>query len=114
MRLAVPKVSRRRTDQLRDLMAVLELGTINLDHAASISDHAFRCRFYQASFAGTGGAEEQEVADRPAGTVHPRQIRLVDVNDLIDRFILSDNPPLEVPVQFVGFPTRLPRIQFLI
>ena len=36
------------------------------------------------------------------------------VRNPIDRFILSDNPPLEVPVQFVGFPTRLPRIQFLI
>ncbi len=43
MRFAVPQVSGRRTDQLGDFMAVLELGATDLDYCSRILQKSFGC-----------------------------------------------------------------------
>src|SRR5947209_14059836 len=55
VRLAMPQVARRRADELRNLMAVLELRAIDLNHGARIADHALCRRFDQPRLAGSGG-----------------------------------------------------------
>ena len=91
MRFAVSQVSGRRPDQLRDLMAVLELGAINLDDRARVLHQSFRRRFDDAGLAGASGPEEQEVTNRAASGRHPGQMHLIDVDNLLDGFILTDN-----------------------
>ncbi len=71
-------------------MAVLELRTIDLDYRAHVSQEAFRSSFHHARFAGTGRPQKEKITNRSAGAGHAREKRLVDVYDLIDRFILAD------------------------
>ena len=71
MRLAMPQVSGRRADQLRDLVAVLELGAVDLDHRAGI--------LYQASAVASTirvlpepvGPRNRKFADRRPGAFIP-------------------------------------------
>src|SRR5712692_10191767 len=114
MRLAVSQVSGRRTDQLGNFMAVLKLRAVNFNHGARVAYQALRRRFYQPRLAGTGRAEEQEVPDGTSRPVHSRQIHLVDVNDVIDCFVLPYDPLVQVSVQFFGVLTSLCRIEPLV
>ena len=71
MRFAMSQVSGRRADQLRDLMAVLKLGAIDLDDRARILQQRFRGGFHDARLARAGRPQEQEVPDRTARGVIP-------------------------------------------
>ena len=114
MRFAMAEISGRRADQFRDLMAVLELGAIDLDHRARIAHQAFRRGFHQTRFAGAGGAEKQEIADRPPRARHAREVGLINVDDLFDRLILADDPFAQIGIQSFGFETSLSGIKLLI
>src|SRR5882757_7068478 len=91
MRLAMPQISRRRTDQLCDFMAVLKFRAIDLNHRARVLQQGLRGRFDNSRLARARGAKEQEVSDRAARRIHPGKMHLVDVDDLLDRLILPDD-----------------------
>ena len=93
------QVSGRRTDQLGDLVAVLELGAVDLDDRARILQQRLGGRFDDAGLSRAGRPQEQEVPDRAARGAHPRQMHLIDVDDLLDRLILPDDHPPEVGLQ---------------
>ena len=114
MRLAMAQVSGRRADQLGDLVAVLKLRAVDLDHRAAVAHQALRRGFHQPRLAGAGRPQEQEVADRPSRARHARQIRLINVNDLLDRLVLADDSLAQIRVEFLRFETGLRRIQLFI
>ena len=58
MRFAMPQISGRRADQFGDLMAMLKLSAIDLDHRAAIAHQAFGRGFHQPRLAGAGGPEK--------------------------------------------------------
>src|SRR5712692_2396515 len=62
----------RRADQLSDLMAVLKLRAIDLDHSARVADQALCRRLYQARLPPNPSVPETEVSNRPSRTAHPR------------------------------------------
>src|ERR1700684_1175315 len=95
MRLAVSQISWRRTDELRNLVAVLKLGAIDLDDRARGLQQSFRRRLDDSGLARSRGAEEQKVSDRAARRIHAREMHLVDIDDLLDRLILTDDHPPE-------------------
>jgi hypothetical protein len=111
MRLPVAEIPGRGSDELGNLVAVLELGTINLDRRARISEEALRQRFHGAGLAGPGRPQEQKRSDRPARTRHARQIRLVHTHDLADRLVLTHNPLAQVVQQRFGFTPHFLRFQ---
>ena len=114
MGFAMPQVSGRRADQFGDLVAVLELRAIDLDHRARISHQAFRGGFHHARLARTGGPEKKEIADGPARAGHARQERLIDIHYLIDGFVLPDNAPPQVHLKFHRFSSRKRRVKLLV
>ena len=65
---AMAEIARRRADQLGDLVAVLELSAVNLNHGAVIAEENLSRRLDQASLAGACGSEKQQVGDGPAGS----------------------------------------------
>ena len=56
------------------------------------------------------GPKKEEVADRPSGSAHSGEIHLIDVHDLLDRFILTDNVPIERMLEVLCFSAGLCRI----
>ena len=66
MRLPVSQISRRRTDQLRNFVRMLEFRAIHLDHCARIAEQYFRSGFHHAGLSGSGRSEEQQIPHRPS------------------------------------------------
>ena len=110
MRFAMPEISGRRSDQLGDFMAVLELGAVDLDHRSRVSGKGLRRRFHQSRFSGAGWPQEEKVTNWPAGADHARQIGLVDVDDLFDRLILTYNFAAKARFQVSRVVTRQRRV----
>ena len=85
------QVARRRTDQFRDLMAVLELRTVNLDKSARTAKQDFGRSLDHSRLARTCWTQKEQVTDRTARHCHTCQINLVHVHDSANCAILTDN-----------------------
>src|SRR5438094_15335 len=112
MRLAMPQVARRRTDQLGDLMAVLEFGAVNLDAGASIAKQRFSDGFNHSGFAAAGWTKKKKIAYRTPRRVQAGQEHLIDLNYFFDRCVLADDstPQSCIKLQSViAAPTRIKR-----
>src|SRR5580698_10580537 len=99
MSLAVTEVARGRSDELGDLMAVLELRAVDLDHGARIAGKGLGRGFDEAGFSRARWSKEQEVANGTARACHARGEHLVNVDDLLDSFFLPDNPFTQIAVE---------------
>src|SRR5713101_8390111 len=91
MGFAVSQVSRRRADQLRDLMTVLKLRTIELYYCSRILQQGLGGCLYDASLSGARGPQEQKVSDRPPNRGQTRNVSLISPHDLVNCFILSND-----------------------
>jgi hypothetical protein len=87
----VAEVSWRRTDQLGNFVGMLELGAINLDASSGVTEQSFGHGFNHTRLSGTGGPEEEQVADRASGRIQPCQEHLVDFDYFLDRRFLANN-----------------------
>src|SRR6185369_15323582 len=114
MSFAMAEISGRRADQFGNLMTVLELCAVYLDHCASIPHQALGGRFHQSSFPRSGRPHEQEVADWPAGARHARQVGLIDIYDLLNRFVLAYDSLAQARLQSFSFISSLRRIQLYV
>jgi len=91
--LAMPEISGRRANQLGDFVAVLVFRAIDLDHCLGITQQRFGHRFHRAGFSRSRRPKEEKPAPyRPAGRRHSGEEGLVDSDDLLDGFVLPDNP----------------------
>src|ERR1700680_3423467 len=107
MRFAVSQVSRRRADQLRDLMAVLKLRAIDLDHRSRILQKGLGGCLHDASFSGARRAQEQKVSDRPTDRGQSRHVSLVSPHDLVNCFLLSNDEVAKLVLQIIRLSSRL-------
>src|SRR5579871_6007340 len=96
MRFAMAQVSRRRADQLGDLMTVLEFGTVNFSHRPSILKQSLGGCFHGPGFTGSRGAEKEKASNGPAWSIYAGDIHLINVDNLSNCFLLSDNALAEV------------------
>src|SRR5262245_20932037 len=102
MCLAMTEVSRRRTDQLGDLVRVLELGAVNLDAGARIAKKRFCHCLDDSGLAGAGWPEKKQVADRAPRRVQARQKHLIDLGDLLEGLVLPDDLPPQRTFKVAG------------
>src|SRR5690348_11995589 len=93
MGLAVSQISRRRADQLGDLMRVLELGAIDLDTCPRVSKQRLRHRLDYPRLSRASRSQEEQVPHRTSRRVQARQEHLIDLYHLLDRLILPHNAP---------------------
>ena len=111
MGLAVAQVAGRRADQLGDLVAVLELGAIDLHHRARIAHQAFRGGFHNARFPRSGWTEKQKTGHRFARRAHPRRPGLVRIHHLPNCHFLPYHPLAQVALEHLGVPPFPGRIE---
>src|SRR5260370_29147300 len=107
MRFPVSKISRRRSDQFRDLVAMLKLGAIDLNYGAGIAQQALRSGLHHPGLTRTSGSQKKEIPDRSAWTRHPGKERLVDVDNLLDALILANDALPQVRLELFRFVTSL-------
>jgi len=67
MGFPVSQVSGRGSNQFGDFMAVLELGAIDLNHRAGVTNQTFGRGFDKPGFPGPGRAQKKKIAYRPSG-----------------------------------------------
>src|SRR5205814_8933755 len=80
MGLAMAQITGRRTNQLGNLVRVLELRAIDLYDRSSISKKDLGGSFHNARLSRTGWTEEQQVAYRAAGRIQSGTKHLKHVN----------------------------------
>src|SRR5262249_5398847 len=95
MSLAMPQISRRRANQLGDLMRVLKLRTVDLDAGARIAKQRLRHRLHYAGLARTCRSEEQQIGHRTSLRIQSRQKRLVDLGYLFDGLVLANDVAMQ-------------------
>ena len=103
MSLPVSQIPRRRTNQLRNLMRMLEFRAIHLDHRARISKQNLRSRFHDARLARTRRSKEQQVPHRPPWRVQSRAEDLIQVHQRLHPFRLSDDLRAQALLQNPGY-----------
>src|ERR1039458_2734358 len=91
MSLAMSEISRRRTNQLRNLVRVLKLGAVDLDAGMGIAEQGLCHGFHHASLPRTGRSQKKQVAHRTPRRVQARQKNLVNLGNLFDGLILADD-----------------------
>ena len=91
MSLAVAQVSRRRADQLGDLVGMLELGAVDLDAGMRIAKQRLRHGFHYARLAGAGWPQKKEISNWPSWRVQSGEKHLVDFGYLFDGRVLAYN-----------------------
>src|SRR5580693_3178757 len=91
MSFPMAEISGRRPDQLRDLMTVLELGTVNLNNRTRILDQRLRCNLDGAGLTRPRRAEEEKVSNGTAGSCHAGQIHLINADNFPNSFLLSND-----------------------
>ena len=107
MRLAMAQISGRRADQLGDFVAVLELGAIDLDDARA--DRLPGSPPWLPPAGSCPNPSAPETGRLPIGRPglrHPGQMSLVDVDDLLDRLVLADNPLPQIRVELFRVESR--------
>jgi hypothetical protein len=100
------QISGRRSDQLRDFMAVLKLGAIDFDHGTRVLQQGLGRRLDNASLSRTRWPQEEKVSDRPAGRRQARHVSLISPHDPVNCFILSNDEAVELVLQFLRLPSR--------
>src|SRR5580704_16292798 len=73
MSFAVPQISGRRANQLRNFMAVLELSAIDLDYRARILQQRLCSRLHHTSLPAAGGTQKQKRSYRAPRGRQPRK-----------------------------------------
>src|SRR5579871_81093 len=112
MRLPMAQISRRRADQFRDLVGVLELGAINLDAGPRVTEQGLGHSLNHPRLARTGRSEEQKVAHRSPGRVQPGQKHLVDLDDFFNRLVLPHNAAAKGCIKLPSIAAAAIRIEY--
>jgi len=107
VRLTVAQISRRRPDQLRDLMTVLKLRAIDLDYGTRILKEGLGGCLYNAGFSGPRRPQEEKVSNRPAHRGQSRHVGLVSPHDLVNCIVLSNDETVELVLELLRRPSIL-------
>src|SRR5579863_2719692 len=102
MRFPVAEVTRGRANDLGDFVGVLELGAVDLDDGARAAEENFGGGFDDARFAGAGGAEEEQVADGPAGRVESSGEDLEQFDERLNAVVLAYDLRAQGILEFNG------------
>src|SRR6185437_16978669 len=92
----------------------LKFTAVDLERRARIAHQRFRRRFHQPCLARSCWPKEEKASNRPPGTRHARKKRLVDIDDLLNRFVLANDPAVQLGFEPLSLPPRLFRIQLSI
>src|ERR1700688_3223622 len=111
MRLPVPQISRRRSNQLRNLMRMLELRAINLDASPRVAEQRLGHRLDHSRLSRSRRPQKQQVPHRTSRRVQPRQKHLIDFNHLLNRLLLSDNAAAQGAIKLSGIVAATVRIE---
>ena len=107
----MPEVTRRRTDQLCDLMTVLKFGAINLDYRVRGAKEDLGRSFDKASLPRTRRPEKYQIGNRTSRHVHSGQDGLIHIDQLRYRFILANDLLAELFIEFQDLRTSPFRFQ---
>src|SRR5437667_12167396 len=105
------EITRGRTDQLGDLVAVLKLRAVDLDEGAWTAKKDFGRSLYNARLAGASRSQKQKITDRAVRHSHSRQIDLIHVDDSAHAAILPNDLAQQPAFQVEDFSTSYPGIQ---
>src|ERR1017187_9331004 len=111
MRLPMSQISRRRTNQLRNLVRMLELRAINLDARPRVPKQRLGHGLDHARLARSRGPQKQQVSHRTSRRIQPREKHLIDFDDLFDGCILPHNAAAQGGIKLSSIVAATVRIE---
>ena len=111
MSLAMSQISRRRADQLRDLVGMLKLRAIDLDAGMRVAEQRLGHRFHHPRFARAGRAQKKQVAHRTSRRIQSRQKHLVDLGHLFNSLVLPYDAAAQCGFKFPSIVAAAVRVQ---
>src|SRR4029079_5901312 len=105
------EVSRRRADQLRNLVRMLKLRAVDLHDRVGVAVQNFRRGFDNASFTGTSRPQKQHRAARPVWRVHAGEKDLVEAAHAAHCAFLTYDASVETLLEVLSARALLIRIQ---
>ena len=97
--LLVADVARRRADQARHGVALLELAHVEPDHRVLVAEQRLGERPRELGLADAGRPEEEERADRPVRVAQPRARAPDRAGDRLDGLVLPDHALVELRLE---------------
>src|ERR1700756_2387309 len=88
MRLAMPQVTWRRANQLRNLMRMLEFRAVDLDHCPRVLEKYLRRRFHNARLTRSRRPQKEQGPARPPRRVQAGTEALVQVDQRLHALFL--------------------------
>src|SRR5690349_6616746 len=104
-------VARRRTDQLRDFMAVLKFTAIYFDERRRIPEQNLGGGLDDSCLAGSRRSKEQQVRDGSSRYSYAGDDHFVDIHQLRDRFVLPDDLAAQIRSKSLYFRISLSRFE---
>src|SRR6266567_8838128 len=111
MRLAMSQISRRRANQLGNLVRMLELRAINLDARPRVPEQGLGHGFDHTRLARSRGPQEQQVSHRTSRRVQPSQKHLINFDDLFDGGVLPHNAAAQGGIKLSSIVAATVRIE---
>src|SRR5262245_42633404 len=96
------QISRRRADELGNLVGVLKFCTVTLDSRARVTKEDVGSGFNAQSSAGAGGTKKEQRGKWTPRLVHPSEEQLGEVAHTAHRFLLADDPGLQLLIELLG------------
>ena len=85
------EISRRRTDELRDFVAMLEFATVDFDYCSRVFQQTLRQRFDKTCFARSSRTQKHRPAIGRLGKQQATRLRLIHLDDLMNGIFLPDD-----------------------
>jgi hypothetical protein len=108
--LTMTEISRRRTDELRDFVAMLKFSTVDFDYCSRVSQQTLRQPFDETSLARSSRSQKHKVRNWPPRRRHATQVRLIHLDDLMNGVFLPDDSVSKAEFQSFRFVACLGRI----
>ena len=105
------QISRRRANQLGNLVRMLELRAINLDASPRVPKQRLGHRFDHARLARSRRPQKQQVPHRTPRRIQPRQKHLIDFDDLFESRVLPHNAAAQRSIKLSSIVAATVRIQ---
>ena len=105
------QISRRRSDQLRNLVRVLKLRAINLDAGPRVPKQRLGHGLHHPRLPRSRRPQEQQVPHRTSRRIQPRQKHLIDFDDLLDGRVLPHNAAAQGGIKLSSIVAATVRIE---
>src|SRR5215469_10685996 len=112
MRLAMAEISRRRSNQLRDLVRMLEFGAVDFDAGPRVAKQRLGHGFDDSGLPRPRRAKKQQISHWTPRGIQACQKHLINLDHFLNGLVLSHNPASQGGFKLSGIVASAVRVEY--